>query len=1328
MKRSRSSHRLQVPENSPNVMERAYVALTRMFPTCTAATHGVLFQRLLDQLHQSTSPQTPELALQSLASGKYEPSTVSACMHVINSMRKDYIDGSVHKGLLTLEEASAAREIALSGPGVFDIHSIKKVGNVTAASFTNAKVDKPPAILASFLQSNAALEMAEEALLNLDTACQLLLPCTAGEHGAGEEKTRFQKHQKGPGITVSSDIDFGMQYVVENTAKFDDLCEDMWNIGLGRSFSLSPSEPRLTWSTMEAPVDFATITIRHHNSSSIPCAWVLGGIAAPSLPERFKVVDAAHLFGNSVHSSSPLSISITPGQQHRVTVALCRLMLPENFHWNAMTGVMQQALLFYIAVPNDKASLLFAGASSCGQDSIVRRHVNDVHHAPGWEVLVVARRISVALLPRTAHATLMALDVEARPFIPDYLRRIFNTGPLLPQDFYCRFSKCSVDVLNADVRWLSVPAGLKQSMVQSMVLQQSEKRSVTNNPHVSFDLIGKYHRLLDMEEGTMEKDIGRYDLFNSRIGVAIFSGPRRQKPGSAKGMNSKEEMPDWSPLYISLKVVTAHLKGSMADRGQRNDTRRVYRGPRIESLGLQPLRESKTRNMAAYSLGMITVPGLPEGRPAVGMGDCIHLRCAHDPKHIEFVGLVASTEGNTVFCVLPHGFWKFTGLDTAMSQVLGHLPGCPPVLGLVPSGSQFDGRVHVRFSFDRRSFEVMHSALERYAQLKYAAGLHSRCPIDKVTTPTASLPHLPTKREIGETLFLTKRLNDEQQEAVLAVLNGAGRKGSPCTIHGPPGTGKTLTLVACVLSLLSNFPDAKILCCAPQNFSADIVASSLLASGLPQSDILRLNDPRRPPFTVKQDVLSLCCIDPHSGTFLTFDTPLNNFDAAAFKRYAMLRDRLAKARVVVTTCIGASLLWRRALDTNNHHQAPHARFSHVFIDEAGQALLPEALIPLTLPGLHEEMPAAIVCGDPRQLGPIVRDVTAASSGLSTSLLEMLMDGIDICDPDIEKKKSHQNLMLRLNYRSSETLLQLPSKLFYGNSLKAAADPQSVMAPRWDFTQQQGMTVKGETLPESTPMLFYGVRGQQQREGDVASYENSLEAAAVVDLVAGLLSQKRVAGIGLEDIGIMSTYRRQVQTIRVLLRQKGLGAIRVGTVDDYQGQEERVIFISTVLSRPASLPGRGGTADHTHTALWSNPKRFNVAITRAKALLVVVGHPLVLLEDGCWKELLRQCVARGTFCGAGADALHRRLDRVGSRINHDEDEFSGIDHQLHCNEVKVKVEVNEEEKELEIDLQSTIDRLADLALLGSGSSSMMYPETMEEAQAAFAEEMEWRVML
>ena len=104
----------------------------------------------------------------------------------------------------------------------------------------------------------------------------------------------------------------------------------------------------------------------------------------------------------------------------------------------------------------------------------------------------------------------------------------------------------------------------------------------------------------------------------------------------------------------------------------------------------------------------------------------------------------------------------------------------------------------------------------------------------------------------------------------------------------------------------------------------------------------------------------------------------------------------------------------------------------------------------------------------------------------------------------------------------------------------------------------------------------------------------------------------------------------------------------------QGQEERIIIISTTLSKPESLPpplpdvsaieqqqllqpqhgqrsGCGLVGGVSDVGFWRNPKRFNVAITRAKALLVVVGSPRVLAADDNWRQLLRHCIARCVGC-------------------------------------------------------------------------------------------------
>lgn len=104
-------------------------------------------------------------------------------------------------------------------------------------------------------------------------------------------------------------------------------------------------------------------------------------------------------------------------------------------------------------------------------------------------------------------------------------------------------------------------------------------------------------------------------------------------------------------------------------------------------------------------------------------------------------------------------------------------------------------------------------------------------------------------------------------------------------------------------------------------------------------------------------------------------------------------------------------------------------------------------------------------------------------------------------------------------------------------------------------------------------------------------------------------------VSADHFGIIATYRMQVAKIRRVLRARNLGNVRVGCIHDYQGQEARIVIISTVcgtayLNRITS-PRMNGV--ETPDSFLTDPKRFNVAMSRAMSLAIVVGHPLVLLE-------------------------------------------------------------------------------------------------------------------
>lgn len=398
---------------------------------------------------------------------------------------------------------------------------------------------------------------------------------------------------------------------------------------------------------------------------------------------------------------------------------------------------------------------------------------------------------------------------------------------------------------------------------------------------------------------------------------------------------------------------------------------------------------------------------------------------------------------------------------------------------------------------------------------------------------------------------------------------------------------------------------------------------------------------------------------------------------------------LEGARVFVCTCTSAFLLVTMA-----NHQLGQLGMSkrvatkllptHILVDEAAQALLPETLIPLTLATPSSSI---VLAGDPNQLGPTVHSIEAARGGLRQSLLERWIASVGI--------KGH-GVQLKANYRSHAEILELPSRMFYRSSIVPRAHEREVQLPSgWDELDSAGNG-------RDARMLFYGVRGQQMREGESPSWFNPVEAEAVVELLVALLEK---TGLSASDVGVMATFRKQVQTIRLLLRARGLGAVRVGTVDDYQGQQERCIFLSTVITRPKTLH-----SVESELGFLNNPRRFNVAVSRAKALNVVCGHPLTLMENPLWGEFIKHCVARDAFRGAGSEHVPSAL-AVREHVR-----LRG------CEVVDERVDDG--------GIAAAVHRMAELSLLGAGDSDQLASEELgaDSLYDVYGEAPSWRVQL
>ena len=114
----------------------------------------------------------------------------------------------------------------------------------------------------------------------------------------------------------------------------------------------------------------------------------------------------------------------------------------------------------------------------------------------------------------------------------------------------------------------------------------------------------------------------------------------------------------------------------------------------------------------------------------------------------------------------------------------------------------------------------------------------------------------------------------------------------------------------------------------------------------------------------------------------------------------------------------------------------------------------------------------------------------------------------------------------------------------------------------------------------------------------------------------------------KEIGVITPYRRQVQKIRQHLRRHYLQDVFVGSTEEFRGQERRVIIVSTVRSEPKYLD----QDNQYKPGFIKNPKRLNAAMTRAKALLIVVGNPHTLHQDPDWGTMLDWAVSRGCYTG------------------------------------------------------------------------------------------------
>ncbi|KAJ2450819.1 ATP-dependent RNA helicase [Coemansia sp. RSA 2336] len=485
----------------------------------------------------------------------------------------------------------------------------------------------------------------------------------------------------------------------------------------------------------------------------------------------------------------------------------------------------------------------------------------------------------------------------------------------------------------------------------------------------------------------------------------------------------------------------------------------------------------------------------------------------------------------------------------------------------------------VDFVWKSTTFDRMQAAMKRFAVMEAAVSeyIYHRL-----------LGHDIARAELNTRLPRQFRapglpeLNTSQIEAIKSALR------SPLSlIQGPPGTGKTVTSATLVYHLVRS-GNGRVLVCAPSNVAVDQLTEKIHATGL---RVVRMTARSREELTSRISHLEL-----HTQALANTTMPelqklhrlrtavgeLSSGDQARYRRLRNISETevLRHADVILCTCVGAG-----------DRRLSNLQFRTVLVDESTQASEPECLIPLVL-GARQ----VVLIGDHQQLGPVVLSKVAAAAGLGQSLFERLV---------FLGLRPHR---LVVQYRMHPSLSEFPSNFFYEGSL------QNGVTARERMRSDAGIPWPN---PER-PVMLLACTGTEELASSGTSYINRAEAAACEKLVSRMLR----AGVGVEQIGVITPYEGQRSWIAHHMAQAGsvdASAVEVASVDAFQGREKDYIIVSCV---------RNNT--HQGIGFLSDPRRLNVALTRAKFGLVVLGSPRVLSRNPLWHELLSHYKQHGVM--------------------------------------------------------------------------------------------------
>ena len=515
-----------------------------------------------------------------------------------------------------------------------------------------------------------------------------------------------------------------------------------------------------------------------------------------------------------------------------------------------------------------------------------------------------------------------------------------------------------------------------------------------------------------------------------------------------------------------------------------------------------------------------------------------------------------------------------------------------------------DGKLGIDAIFDENSYKEMQQAL------KQASLLTEKVKEGRLVRILMGLeqPEYHHDPEIAGILAkLGGSLNAFQLEAVEKILSAR----DIAVVHGPPGTGKTTTLVQAIKALARS-ENGQVLVVAPSNAAVDLISEKLSDEGL---NVVRIGNPAR----VQEKLLRLTLDEKIATHNSSRDikrlrkqaseyrdmahTYKRSFGAAEREQRKALftearaiqqeierleeyisDDLLSKAEVITATLVGAS-----------HYTIRSRRFQTAVIDEAAQAIEPACWIPIL------KAQKLVMAGDHHQLPPTIKWVQP-SNGLNKTLMEKVVE-----------IHSEAVVLLQKQYRMHATIAGFPSKAFYGNKLEA------------DDSVASEILFTGDS-----PMLFIDTAGcgfEEIKEGN--SISNPEEAAFLVKHLSLYVEDINLhyEKTSYPSIGIISPYRHQVEILKDQIASSDLLSpysqrMTISTIDSFQGQERDIIYISLARSNAESVIG-----------FLSEVRRMNVAMTRAKKKLVIVGDSATLSGFSFYSELIEYAEKNEAYVSA-----------------------------------------------------------------------------------------------